>query len=154
MNTGPPSVLTQSNKNTQVLITGRNNKKLLGRMKAFDRHRNMMLENVKKMWTEKSKPVNKDRCISKMFLRGDSVIVVLWILLTAGKHEFLVQGTGRRDVSRSQPNVWMDNSDLMFYPWSCRSISFIHKAPKSADKHLLNALTVFRAELCVEVSVL
>uniref|UniRef100_A0A3P9AFU1 Small nuclear ribonucleoprotein Sm D2 n=4 Tax=Esociformes TaxID=8007 RepID=A0A3P9AFU1_ESOLU len=86
-NTGPLSVLTQSVKsNTQVLINCRNNKKLLGRVKAFDRHCNMVLENVKEMWTEvpksgkgkkKSKPVNKDRYISKMFLRGDSVIVVL-----------------------------------------------------------------------------
>ena len=56
------------------------------RVKAFDRHCNMVLENVKEMWTEvpksgkgkqKAKPVNKDRFISKMFLRGDSVIVVL-----------------------------------------------------------------------------
>ena len=53
---------------------------------AFDRHCNMVLENVKEMWTEvpkagkgkaKAKPINKDRFISKMFLRGDSVIVVL-----------------------------------------------------------------------------
>uniref|UniRef100_A0A096N0Y6 Small nuclear ribonucleoprotein Sm D2 n=1 Tax=Papio anubis TaxID=9555 RepID=A0A096N0Y6_PAPAN len=36
-NTGPLSVLTQSVKNnTQVLINCRNNKKLLGRVKAFD----------------------------------------------------------------------------------------------------------------------
>lgn len=41
----------------------------------------MVLENVKEMWTEtpktqknqkQAKPVNKDRFISKMFLRGDS----------------------------------------------------------------------------------
>ena len=70
----------------QVLINCRNNRKLLARVKAFDRHFNMVLENVKEMWTEtprtgkgqkKSKPVNKDRNISKMFLRGDSVILVL-----------------------------------------------------------------------------
>lgn len=45
-----------------------------------------VLENVKEMWTEtpksgkgkkKSQPVNKDRYISKLFLRGDSVILVL-----------------------------------------------------------------------------
>lgn len=86
-NTGPLSVLTQSVKNnTQVLINCRNNKKLLGRVKAFDRHCNMVLEDVKEMWTEvpksgkgqkKAKPVNKDRFIPKMFLRGDSVILVL-----------------------------------------------------------------------------
>jgi small nuclear ribonucleoprotein (snRNP)-like protein len=37
---------------TQVLINCRNNHKLLGRVKAFDRHCNMILENVKEMWTE------------------------------------------------------------------------------------------------------
>lgn len=85
--TGPLSVLTTSVKtNSQVLISCRNNRKLLGRVKAFDRHCNMILENVKEMWTEVPKtgkgkkgsaPVNKDRFISKMFLRGDSVIMVL-----------------------------------------------------------------------------
>merc|ERR1711945_46872 len=85
--TGPLRVLTDSVKNnTQVLINCRNNKKLLGRVKAFDRHCNMVLENVKEMWTElpksgkgskKAKAVNRDRYISKMFLRGDSVILVL-----------------------------------------------------------------------------
>ncbi|CAJ0568409.1 unnamed protein product, partial [Mesorhabditis spiculigera] len=84
---GPLSVLTNSVKNnSQVLINCRNNKKLLGRVKAFDRHCNMVLENVKEMWTElpksgkgkkKAKPVARDRFISKMFLRGDSVILVL-----------------------------------------------------------------------------
>merc|ERR1712218_691923 len=95
LNTGPLSVLTQSVKNnTQVLINCRNNKKLLGRVKAFDRRCNMVLENVKEMWTEvprtgkgkkKSKPVNKDRYINKMFLRGDSVILVLRNPLAANK---------------------------------------------------------------------
>ena len=84
---GPLSVLLQSVKNnSQVLINCRNNHKLLGRVKAFDRHCNMVLENVKEMWTEipkkgkgkgKKKPINKDRFISKLFLRGDSVILVL-----------------------------------------------------------------------------
>eukprot|EP01041_Mallomonas_annulata_P002737 gene2737-5389_t len=85
--TGPLSILMHSVKqNTQVLINCRNNHKLLARVKAFDRHCNMVLENVKEMWTEvpksgkgvkKARPTNKDRYISKMFLRGDSVILVL-----------------------------------------------------------------------------
>ncbi|KAG5551386.1 hypothetical protein RHGRI_009713 [Rhododendron griersonianum] len=63
-----------------------NNKKLLGRFRAFDQHCNMVLENVREMWTEvpktgkgkkKAQPVNKDRFISKFFLRGDFVIIVL-----------------------------------------------------------------------------
>lgn len=45
-------------------------------MKAFDRHCNMVLENVKEMWTEtpklasgkKGRPINKDRFISKMYV--------------------------------------------------------------------------------------
>lgn len=85
-NTGPLSLLQTAVRNhTQVLISCRNNRKLLARVKAFDRHCNMVLENVKEMWTEtprnaegkKGRPVNKDRFISKMFLRGDSVILVI-----------------------------------------------------------------------------
>jgi small nuclear ribonucleoprotein D2 len=98
--TGPLSLLTDAVKNnTQVLISCRNNRKLLARVKAFDRHCNMVLEDVTELWQETpksskakaaaaaagggdsktnvSKPVNKDRYISKMFLRGDSVILVL-----------------------------------------------------------------------------
>ncbi|KAJ2710874.1 Small nuclear ribonucleoprotein Sm D2 [Coemansia spiralis] len=84
---GPLSVLQMAvSNNTQILISLRNNHKLLARIKAFDRHCNMVLENVKEMWTETPKagkgtkraaPINKDRFVSKMFLRGDSVIVVL-----------------------------------------------------------------------------
>jgi small nuclear ribonucleoprotein D2 len=46
-----------------------------------------LLEDVKEMWTETSKggknnaargtAINKDRYISKMFLRGDSVILIV-----------------------------------------------------------------------------
>ncbi|CAM9921074.1 unnamed protein product [Ascophyllum nodosum] len=84
---GPLSLLMQSVKNnTQVLINVRNNHKLLARVKAFDRHCNMVLTDVKEIWTEqpktgkgkkKAKAVDKDRYISKMFLRGDSVVLVL-----------------------------------------------------------------------------
>jgi small nuclear ribonucleoprotein D2 len=90
---GPLSLLqTATRTHTQVLISLRNNRKILARVKAFDRHCNMyalfsvfrcpfsrnsflrvcrVLENVKEMWTEKPKGakgrgVNKDRFISKM----------------------------------------------------------------------------------------
>ncbi|XP_028641522.1 small nuclear ribonucleoprotein Sm D2-like [Grammomys surdaster] len=97
-NTGLLSVLRQSVKNnTQVLINCRS-KKLLGQVKTvisvFHRHCNTVLENVKEIWTtvpksgkgkKKSEPVKKDHYISKMFLRGDSVIVVLQNLLIDSK---------------------------------------------------------------------
>ncbi|KAJ6438433.1 hem oxygenase-like, multi-helical [Purpureocillium lavendulum] len=71
---GPLSILqTAVRDRIQVLISIRNNRKLLARVKAFDRHCNMILENVKEMWTETSKTdggmtksVNKDRFISKI----------------------------------------------------------------------------------------
>ena len=71
----------------QVLINCRNNRKVLGRLKAYDRHFNMVLENVREMWVEtergsaadggKPRHVLKDRLIAKLFLRGDSVVVVV-----------------------------------------------------------------------------
>ena len=73
---GPLSILqTAVRSHTQVLISCRNNRKLLARVKAFDRHCNMVLENVKEMWTEtprtsagkKGRPLNKDRFINKMY---------------------------------------------------------------------------------------
>ncbi|PXF42949.1 Small nuclear ribonucleoprotein Sm D2 [Gracilariopsis chorda] len=83
---GPLSVLKKAVVNeTAVLINVRNNKKLLARVKAFDRHCNMVLTNVTEIWYEypktakggKTQRVEKTRTISKMFLRGDSVILVL-----------------------------------------------------------------------------
>ncbi|ODV89273.1 hypothetical protein CANCADRAFT_58243 [Tortispora caseinolytica NRRL Y-17796] len=82
---GPLSVLhTAVQNNSQVLVLCRNDHKLLGRLKAFDRHSNMVLEDVKELWVEvpknsagkKGKPINRDRFISKMFVRGDGVILV------------------------------------------------------------------------------
>lgn len=149
LKSGPYSVLYKAVRgNTQVLINVRNNHKLLGRVKAYDRHMNLyvynsysmleqnlytgsrlvhafillysqfsclkkmrypffsvssiiiiifyvffcyfsLLEDVKEMWTETSKggkqtgkskkgtAVNKDRYVNKMFLRGDSVIIIV-----------------------------------------------------------------------------
>ena len=78
---GPTTILGDAVRNgAQILISCRNNKRLLGRVRAFDRHCNMVLEEVTEMWVEypkKGNPVNKDRFISKLFLRGDSIITVL-----------------------------------------------------------------------------
>src|SRR5271170_6550004 len=71
---GPLSVLNTAVQNhDQVLISLRNNRKLLARVKAFDRHSNMVLINVREMWNEtprnsqgkKGKMISKDRYISK-----------------------------------------------------------------------------------------
>jgi len=83
---GPLSVLQRAvDDGSQVLISIRNNKKLLARVKAYDRHMNMVLVNATEMWTERpvnasgkrGQPVDRDRFISKMFLRGDGVVLVV-----------------------------------------------------------------------------
>ena len=84
---GPLSVLKECVKsNTQIMVYCRNNRKLLGKIRAFDRHMNMILESVIELWTEtlkgkgkgkKARTKNNERHIPKMFLRGDSVILVI-----------------------------------------------------------------------------
>jgi small nuclear ribonucleoprotein D2 len=88
LRSGPFSLLYEAVRtNTQILINVRNNHKYLARVKAYDRHMNLLLEDVKEMWSETAKgggnqakrgiAVNKDRYISKLFLRGDSVILIV-----------------------------------------------------------------------------
>ncbi|WPK26981.1 hypothetical protein PUMCH_004352 [Australozyma saopauloensis] len=85
-NHGPMSVLqTSMNNETPVMIYCRNNHKLIGKVKGFDRHCNMILEDVKELWTETTKnskgkvikSTSKERFVAKLFLRGDSVILVI-----------------------------------------------------------------------------
>ncbi|GME79396.1 unnamed protein product [[Candida] boidinii] len=83
-NHGPLRILTNAiHSRSSVIISLRNNHKLIATVKAFDRHCNMILENVKELWFENSansssnKKILRERFTSKMFLRGDSVIVVL-----------------------------------------------------------------------------
>mgnify|MGYP002865809857 CR=1 FL=1 len=85
INEGPLSLLKEAVRtNRQILIYCRNNRKLLGRIRAFDRHMNIILEAVCEIWSEmmkgKSKTHklrNRERFISKMFLRGDSIILIV-----------------------------------------------------------------------------
>ncbi|KAK6454546.1 uncharacterized protein RJT20DRAFT_130696 [Scheffersomyces xylosifermentans] len=83
---GPMSLIQNAvNNNTPVVISCRNNHKLIGKVKAFDRHCNLILENVKELWTETvknnkgktTKSISRERFISKLFLRGDSVVIIL-----------------------------------------------------------------------------
>lgn len=80
MKHGPMSLIRDAMlQRTPIIISLRNNHKLIARVKSFDKHCNMVLENVKEIWTEKvnEKKVNRERFIAKLFLRGDSVIVVV-----------------------------------------------------------------------------
>lgn len=84
--TGPFKLLIEANKAREsIIVSCRNNRKLIGKVKAFDRHMNLILEEVHEVWMEyprgnkgrKAKPVQKERYLSKLFLRGDSVILIV-----------------------------------------------------------------------------
>ena len=80
--TGPFSLLYDAvhTSGTQVLILCRNQKRILARVRAFDRHFNMLLENAQEMGTDKDASGNlRSRSLAKLFLRGDSVISVVRI---------------------------------------------------------------------------
>lgn len=83
---GPMSLLQDAiEQDIPVVISCRNNHKLIAKVRAFDRHCNLILENVKELWTEslknnkgkKIKSISKERFVSKLFLRGDTVVIVL-----------------------------------------------------------------------------
>ena len=58
---GPLALLKESvKKKSQIVVYCRNNRKLLGQLRAFDRHMNMILENVFEIWTEVSKSTSKN----------------------------------------------------------------------------------------------
>ena len=68
---GPFTLLAKCVKdNCQVLINCRNNRKILARLKAYDRHMNMVLENVREMWTELLLLWNIVVCLSAAFVVG------------------------------------------------------------------------------------
>ncbi|KAJ5909108.1 mRNA splicing protein [Penicillium taxi] len=72
LSSGPLSLLeTAARNNLAVLVSTRQDRKIHGRVKAFDRHCNLVMESCKEIWTEKSKGpqsrgVNKERYISKL----------------------------------------------------------------------------------------
>ncbi len=69
---GPFSVLSNAQKNEcKLVISCRNDKILIAKLLAFDRHFNMILEDV---YETKSSTQGTSRYIEKMFLRGDTVV--------------------------------------------------------------------------------
>lgn len=67
--------------NSKILIQCTNNRKVLGKLKAVDSHRNLVLENAKEMWTEsptegKGELIEKERFAQQIFLKAEDVITV------------------------------------------------------------------------------
>lgn len=81
MDQSPFSILSASILNNRpILVFIRNNRKLLGYLRAYDSHLNLILENVKELKVrigsfEKSD--FQERFFSKLILRGDSVVMII-----------------------------------------------------------------------------
>lgn len=69
-----------------VLVSLRNGHRLLGTVEAFDRHCNLVMSKVTELWSQrgrtgrgakKARAANRERFISKLFVRGDSVVLVV-----------------------------------------------------------------------------
>ena len=77
---GPLKLLTESVMNyTQILIDIEGNRRLIAHVIGFDSHFNMVLTNVKEMWSETRRGIleNKERYISKMFLPGHNMKIIV-----------------------------------------------------------------------------
>ena len=126
LTTGPFRVFKESVRSgMRILVNCTKNKRLLGRLKSFNRHFNMVLVEVTEMWTEQRKrgrhsgrteSVQKGRYISKMFLRGDSVILVIRMGPTSGGDdaEYDVmgpRGTPRLDIGSAKTDQLDERED-------------------------------------------
>jgi|NorSeaMetagenome_1021524.scaffolds.fasta_scaffold16512_2 small nuclear ribonucleoprotein (snRNP)-like protein len=83
------SRVIKENKLTVIFL--RNNKKIIAKLKAFDKHFNLILENIREVWNErnqKGKIVFRERNIGKMILRGDSIILLLPLNISEDSHKF------------------------------------------------------------------
>jgi small nuclear ribonucleoprotein D2 len=83
---GPFSLLHHAvPEKSQLVVWLRNNHKLLAWIKAFDRHGNMVLTDVKEIWYEgpkrkkgkKKERIERSKFMHLVFLRGDNVITVV-----------------------------------------------------------------------------
>ena len=80
--TGPLKLLCEAvEENREVIISLRNNHKMYANVKAFDKHCNILIYNIKEVWSEKNwenkTHVSKERYIGQAFLRGDNIIMIV-----------------------------------------------------------------------------
>lgn len=79
---GPLKLLCEAvEENKNVIISLRNNHKMYAKVKAFDKHCNMLIYDVKELWTEKNwkdkTHKSQERYIAQSFLRGDNIIMIV-----------------------------------------------------------------------------
>ena len=77
MEHGPMApLITAVHENQPILVALRSSRKLIGSVKATDRHWNLIMENATELWTGKDKRIHR-RNIGRLFVRGDNVISIV-----------------------------------------------------------------------------
>lgn len=75
---GPFSVLNSAMETrSQVIVRCRFDKMLIGYVRAFDKHFNLLLTNVQEVSDSQEEGETKHRTFNSVVLRGDSVVYVL-----------------------------------------------------------------------------
>lgn len=79
---GPLKLLCEAvEENRNVIISLRNNHKMYAKVKAFDKHCNLLIYDIKELWTEKNwkdkTHKSQERYIAQSFLRGDNIIMIV-----------------------------------------------------------------------------
>merc|ERR1712146_205404 len=83
---GPFMLLSKITKlNSKIIISSNDNHKFYGYIRSFDKHCNLMLEDVTEIWKEetsnqkslKKKVIIKEKFIPKLFFRGDAIVLLL-----------------------------------------------------------------------------
>ena len=79
---GPFKLLCEAvEENRNVIISLRNNHKMYAKVKAFDKHCNLLIYDIKELWTEKNwkdkTHKSQERYIAQSFLRGDNIIMIV-----------------------------------------------------------------------------
>mmetsp|Transcript_17470 Transcript_17470/g.39560 ORF Transcript_17470/g.39560 Transcript_17470/m.39560 type:complete len:83 (-) Transcript_17470:8-256(-) len=80
----PYDFLTASIKNNKnVMLVLRNNKRIIGKVVNYDKHLNLLLDNVIEIKFNAEKFSDsikiKSQFMSKVFLRGDNIVLILII---------------------------------------------------------------------------
>jgi len=86
LGSGPFMLLKKSlTSSTKIYILTNDHHKFTGYLRSFDKHCNIILENVTEIWHEEMKNdkkiITKEKYSPIIFLRGDSIIIISKFLI-------------------------------------------------------------------------
>jgi small nuclear ribonucleoprotein len=76
MNAGRPMELLQNSIGAQVLVELRGNKKIKGRLRGYDQHLNLVLEDAEEISINAETSEETVTHVANVIVRGDNVVIV------------------------------------------------------------------------------